>query len=216
MKLISLGLTLFFLPFTSSALGQSAPSDQPATPAPSAQPAPLPTAPTPLAPTPAVVMPVQKAWPLVVMNVDKPEVILQVSNPPPPNLTPDDDNQRPRSGPWQNVCIAPCDARADPSKVYRVVGRGLVASNPFQLPNVDRRVEVKGHVADKGTRIIGIVIGCLGTAGFAWSSLAYLTGGQGFGPNNSPSAVTPIVISGAAAVLGFVIAGRASTSVKVE
>lgn len=67
----------------------------------------------------------------------------------------------------------PFQHRQSPDEVYRIAGRGIAASAPFQLPKSNRRVDITGHVGTKGARIAGMVVSLVGLGNLALNSLVY-------------------------------------------
>lgn len=59
---------------------------------------------------------------------------------------------------WEPVCRAPCQAMLDPEDHYRVDGRGLRPSRPFQLPRGRDPVQLRTSVGTSSQHGWGIVL----------------------------------------------------------
>jgi hypothetical protein len=62
--------------------------------------------------------------------------------------------QRREGGSWSTVCEPPCRLTLDPHYEYRVGGRGVVDSDSFRLPPIDR-VKVEANIGSSILRDLG-------------------------------------------------------------
>lgn len=230
MKTISLALALTLLTAT---VGPGARAAD----APIAAEAPKPAEPpAEVAPPPPVAAPVPvrdddpgDSWPTVTMDLNNPGAALQSARRPwrGPSAAESDDAPSVPADAWETQCTSPCRKRQDPSKLYRVSGRGVVASAPFELPEGTRHVDLKGRVGKKGTRIAGTVIGIVGFSNLVLNGLAYAASDSAtnnnnyYGSSNNSGSTKDLfaagmVIGGLASLIGLIMVASSSTSVHVE
>jgi hypothetical protein len=75
---------------------------------------------------------------------------------------------------WEFICKAPCDARVDPHRIYRVMGDGVIPSKDFNLAPGSGKVALRVSPASHGTRVAASVIAGLGAAFIASSAVVLL------------------------------------------
>ncbi|MCA9633718.1 MAG: hypothetical protein KC766_38970 [Myxococcales bacterium] len=62
-----------------------------------------------------------------------------------------------RDPPWRAVCLAPCGQAVDPSARYRIAGRGIMKSDPFEIP-AGRRVRLNVDAGTRSNNTLGWVL----------------------------------------------------------
>jgi hypothetical protein len=202
------------------------PAETPA-PAQTAAPPPIETPAAPPVPAPQPTKPrTKQGWPFVTIQVGNPRALLQSTEASWRRVkatgTSENEGTPLPDVRWETVCRAPCEERVDPTLVYRVGGRGLVASDPFQLSSADRRVELKGRIGSKASRIGGGIVGGIGLANLMLNGLVLLASdpstdanGNKQGPDRGLLTVG-VVIGGLLAVVGIGMLLSNGTSVSVE
>jgi hypothetical protein len=154
------------------------------------------------------------SWPYITLVASSPRASLQ---------------RRDETGSWDDVCDPPCEHRQDPKPKYRVAGIGLIPSDPFSLPEGNRRVEVNARLGTHGKQIAGKVIGGIGVGTFCLDLLSYivLSGSSSSSTANGSSglsndtakafAVAGMIVGVAGALIGFsMAAGAQHSTVNVE
>jgi len=76
---------------------------------------------------------------------------------------------------WNDLCSVPCGLRADPARLYRVAGRRLVPSEPFNLPRGSGDVTIRADMSSRTRRIVGVVLLPAGAAYAALGGLLLLS-----------------------------------------
>jgi hypothetical protein len=75
---------------------------------------------------------------------------------------------------WEFVCKAPCDARVDPHRIYRVMGDGIVPSDDFNLAPGSGKVTLHVSPASHGTRVASAAVASVGSVLLLSSGVLFL------------------------------------------
>lgn len=108
--------------------------------------------------------------------------------------------RRSPDGIWQRICEEPCDVRLPLGFDYRVGGRGVVDSAPFQLPRGASEITIRAKVGSS-------ILQGMGTA-FLVGGLVFLTGAAALlALPDKPSPDSPRVVAIGFAAMGGLTLG---------